>query len=164
MYEPGVVIREASEKDVEEVARLIVRFYMFNEEFDPAWTAREDLKRATEIVKKSLEDPSTIVLVAEFDGSVIGVARAVIVDEPMLETSPIGVLKELYVKPEYRRRGIATGLIERMSGILHRKGARAIAAEFPSRNEVAETFYEKLSFRPFKSIYIRETREESRGE
>jgi ribosomal protein S18 acetylase RimI-like enzyme len=158
MQEPGVVIREASERDVEEVSRLIVRFYMFNEEFDPAWSSTEDLGRAAEIVKESLEDPNTILLVAEFEGAVIGVARAVIVEEPMLEISPIGILKELYVRPEYRRRGIATRLVEEMSEFLHKKGAKAIAAEFPSRNEVAEAFYEKISFRPFKSIYIRETR------
>jgi len=158
MHEPGVVIREATESDVEEAARLIVRFYMFNEEFDPAWASREDLERAASIVKEALEDPNTILLVAEFEGSIIGLVRAVIVEEPMLENSPIGVLKELYVKPEHRRRGVATRLVEEVNEILHRRGAKALAAEFPSRNSVAEAFYEKLAFRPFKSVYIRETR------
>ena len=157
MHEPGVVIREAMESDVEQAAGLLVRFYTFNEEFDPAWSAVESVEKAQEILRASLGDPSTIVLVAEFEGRIVGLARAFLVEEPMLANAPIGVLKELYVIPEMRRRGIATRLVEEMGEALRSKGAKALAAEFPARNMVAESFYEKLGFRPFKSVYIRET-------
>ncbi len=156
MYEPGIVIREARQEDAAEAARLVVRFYMFNEEFDPAWASREDLARAEEIVRKAMESSEEVLLVAEIGGSIVGVARAVLVEEPMLESSPLAVLKELYVKPEYRRRGVASKLVEEAFDYMKKLGAKVLAAEFPSQNEVATRFYEKLGFRPFKSVFIKE--------
>jgi ribosomal protein S18 acetylase RimI-like enzyme len=156
VYEPGIVVREAQPGDAREIAALIVRFYMLNEEFDPAWTAVESVEAAERLAKRAIEAEDEVVLVAEVGGVIAGVARAVLVDEPMLSNSPLAVLKELYVKPEYRRRGIASKLVEEAFNHLKKLGAKVLAAEFPSQNEVAERFYEKLGFRPFKSVYIRE--------
>ncbi|MEB3851927.1 MAG: GNAT family N-acetyltransferase [Desulfurococcales archaeon] len=156
MYEPSVVVRKALPDDIPKAADLIYRFYLFNEEFDPAWAAVEDRSRAEELARNAVESEREILLVAEENGEVVGVARAVLEENPMLEASPLAVLKELYVKPEYRRRGIASLLVEEAFRALQEAGARALAAEFPAQNRVAKSFYEKLGFRAFRSVYIRE--------
>jgi len=154
--EPGVVVRQARREDLEEIAGLIVRFYRFNEEFDSAWVSTESMDRARNVIEDILSDERNLLLVAEYDGRIVGVIRSELQDEPMLVNSPIAVVKELYVIPEYRRRGIATKLIEETRRILEGRGAKILAAEFPAHNEVAKSFYEKLGFRPFKSVYISE--------
>lgn len=156
MYEPGVVVRRASERDLDDVAELMIRFYRFNEEFDPAWTlGEEDPDKVKGILAEYMER-GDLILVAEVEGRVVGFLRAGIVENKLLERSRIGLLRELYVKPEYRRRGIARKLIEEASEELKRRGAQLIAAEFPGLNVVAEDFYRKLGFRLYTSVFVRE--------
>jgi len=156
MYEPGVVIRRATEADAGSVAELMVRFYRFNEEFDPAWTLGLEDKGEVESIVKELISSDDLVLVAEVEGSVVGFLRASLIVNRLLERGRIGLMRELYVKPEFRRRGIAKRLIEEASEELRRRGANMIAAEFPGLNVVAENFYRKLGFRLYTSVYVKE--------
>jgi ribosomal protein S18 acetylase RimI-like enzyme len=158
LYEPGVSVRPPSRGDEEGLARLIYRFYAFNEEFDPAWAlgenAEEDARREAE--KLAAGETSDIVLVAEVDGELVGYVRGVIRRFPLLKDGAIGVITELYVHPKYRGRRIGAVLIERFSDEARRRGAVRIAAEVPSRNVVAEKFYEKLGFRRFMETFVKE--------
>ncbi len=157
MYEPSVVVREAGPGDVEVLSDYLVRFYRFNEEFDPAWSmARDAGEKARKVIESLLASEKDVVLVAEYDGKVVGFVRAEVRENPMLEAKRIGVIVELYVHPQYRRRGIAGTLVREAAEKLAGMGARLVAAEFPAANEVAESFYRKHGFRPFTSIYLRE--------
>jgi len=156
MYEPGVVIREIRVEDLDYVAPLVIRFYRFNEEFDPAWSTKElDSDFVKNILKERLESGDLLYL-AEVEGKVVGFLRAEVRTNPFLEKDKMVVIKELYVKPEYRRRGIARRLIEEANKALEKIGAKILAAEFPSLNTVADDFYKKLGFRRYLSTYIRE--------
>ncbi len=157
MAAPIVVRPPTSEEELERVAKLLVRFYRVNEEFDPLYTMVDNpLEPAKQMVKRYAEDPDSVLLVALYEGFVIGFIHGEVRRNPILRASPLGVLMELYVHPSYRRRGIATKLIEEASRRLREKGAVAIAAEFPHLNEIAVAFYRKLGFRPLTSVYIKE--------
>jgi len=155
---PSIIVRPpTSEEELERVAKLLIRFYRVNEEFDPLYTVVDDPREpALELVKRYAEDENSVLLVALYEGFVIGFIHGEIRRNPMLKASPLGVLMELYVHPSYRRRGVATRLIEEASRKLREKGAVAIAAEFPHLNEIAVSFYRKLGFRPLTSVYIKE--------
>lgn len=156
MYEPRIIIRRASEADVESIATLVVRFYMFNEEFDPAMEVSEDIKgKAIDIVRRRIESKE-LVLVATQEGKIVGYVYGVVTENPLLARKKIGVLKELYVIPEERGRGVATVLIENAMKELSSMGVSYVAVEFPTRNIVARKFYEKLGFREYMSIYLKE--------
>ncbi len=157
MYEPSVVVRRAEARDAEALAGLIERFYRFNEEFDPAWAvAAEAGEKALELAKAYITDENSVVLVAEADGRVVGFVRAEVRDRPMLEAGRIGVIVELYVHPQYRRRGVAGRLVDEALRQLAGRGVRVLGAEFPSANVIARRFYEKHGFRPYTSVYIRD--------
>ncbi|MEN2999250.1 MAG: GNAT family N-acetyltransferase [Acidilobaceae archaeon] len=156
MYEVNFVVRRAVEEDARELAKLMIRFYMFNEEFD---RAMEVSREAEEISLKIAEERirgNNLLLVATIDSKVVGYVYGAVLQNPLLVRKEIGVLKELYVAPGYRGMGIAKTLVEHASRELMNMGVRYIAAEFPSLNVVAEKFYEKLGFRRFVSIYLRE--------
>jgi len=51
---------------------------------------------------------------------------------------------------------IASKLVEEAQKELSSLGIAHIAAEFPSQNFVAQSFYTKLKFRSYSSIYLRE--------
>jgi ribosomal protein S18 acetylase RimI-like enzyme len=156
MFEPRVTIRRATEADVESLAVLIRRFYAFNEEFDPAMETAGDVRDKALEVARARVTGGDLLLVAVHEGRLVGYVYGSIVENPLLARRRIGVLKELYVVPEERGRGIATTLIEEAMKELSKIGVHYIAVEFPTRNIVAQKFYEKLGFRPYMSVYLRE--------
>ena len=156
MYEPGLYIREAAEKDLDRLARLIYRFYSFNEEFDPAWALDESAESIAKELAAEYLSSDDLVLVADYDNEVVGYIRVVISENRILASKRIGIIKELYVIPQYRGRGIASRLITEAQERLSDRGVKHISAEFPTANYVAEKFYKSLSFRPYLSTYLRE--------
>lgn len=157
MYEPSVIVRRAEERDLDDLAVMIERFYRFNEEFDPAWAVVSNAReRAAELARRYIKAEDSIVLVAEVDGRVVGFVRAEVRERPILESGRIGVLVELYVHPQYRRRGIAGMLVREASRQLAARGITVLGAEFPSANVIAKSFYEKHGFRPYLNVYIKD--------
>jgi ribosomal protein S18 acetylase RimI-like enzyme len=156
MYEPGIVIREAREEDIKKIAPMVIRFYRFNEEFDPAWSTKDlSLDDVEKILKERLA-AGDIILFAEVEDKAVGFLRAEINENPFLEKGRIVVVKELYVKPEFRRRGIAKRLINEVESLLRKYDAKMLAAELPALNVIANAFYKNLGFRNYLSVYIKE--------
>ena len=61
-------------------------------------------------------------------------------------------IDELYVKPDYRGRGIATRFIKQILGSKH--GAVAFQLEVTPTNTRAENYYRKLGFRKSKNLQL----------
>jgi GNAT superfamily N-acetyltransferase len=74
----------------------------------------------------------------------------------MLEKKVQAVVRELYVLPQHRGKGIASKLVEAMEKELASKGITVMTSEFPTANFIAERFYKAKGFRPYTSIYLRE--------
>jgi len=156
MYEPGVVVRPPRPGEEEALAGLILRFYMFNEEFDPAWAVTEDAEEAAREVAREYVAGKGYTLVAVSDGRIVGYLHLEVRENRMLAARRVGVITELYVHPSWRGRGVASLLVEEAQQLLDREGVPHIAAEFPTKNYVAERFYTKKRFRPYTSLYLRE--------
>ncbi|BAA79345.1 putative acetyltransferase [Aeropyrum pernix K1] len=158
MYERGVHVRPPRPGDKEVLAELIYRFYMLNEEFDPLWTLKDDAKEAAaaEAEKIVAGGGGEIVLVAQVAEEVVGYIRGYIREMPLLANGRMAVVKEIYVKPQARRLGLGSLLLERFSEEARRLGARAVAGEFPAQNAIAHRFYERLGFRSFMYTMIKE--------
>ncbi len=157
LHSSGIVIRYPRREEIEQIANLILRFYRVNEEFDPLYALKPDAdKVARKLAEKYLEDEKSVILIAVYGDKIVGLVRGEIRENPILESSPLGVVVELYVHPSYRRRGLARLLISEVAQKLKEKGAKAIAAEFPQLNEIALNFYKKLGFRPLTSVFVKE--------
>ncbi len=156
MYEPGINVRKPLPGDEEGLARLIKRFYLFNEEFDPAWAVVDNVDEAALERARAYIGGEGFTLVASLDERIVGYLHAVVRENPMLAIGRLAVITELYVEPTARGRGIATTLVEEAQRLLERQGITHIAAEFPTQNYVAENFYKSRKFRPYTSLYLRE--------
>ncbi|MEZ0249038.1 MAG: GNAT family N-acetyltransferase [Thermoproteus sp.] len=156
MY-PNIVIRAALESDVDAVADLIARLKRLNGEFDPLLKPVDDLVSASkDYAKSKISSPTSVVLVAEIDGKVIGVVVGDVEDRLFYEPRLAGVIREFYILPEFRRKGLGKRMMNEVIDALKRKGAQMIMADFPALNEIAVEFYKKLNFRPIESIYAKE--------
>lgn len=157
MYDPGVAVRRPNRGDVEDLASLIYRFYRLNEEFDPAWSLREDAAgEARRLAERLSASSDEMVYVAVVDGRVAGYARAAMREYPLLAKPRLAVVTELYVLPAYRGRGIGRLLIAEIMAEAGRRGAHAVAAEVPSRNMVALNIYREQGFREHMKTLIKE--------
>lgn len=151
----NIVIRHAQDGDVDAIAGLISRLKKLNEEFDPLLKTRADLTaKAKEYVKRSLQTDSSIVLVADYKGKVVGVIKADLVERLFYEPSNVLVISDLYVMPEFRRKGLGEKLINKLGEKVKGK-INMLMAEFPSLNRIAIDFYNKVGFRAMTNIYVK---------
>ncbi|MFB6470674.1 MAG: GNAT family N-acetyltransferase [Vulcanisaeta sp. AZ3] len=154
-----VTIREARESDVDNLMDLVVRLKRLNGEFDPLFSARNDCaERAREYLLNAIRDSkSHLVLVAEDYGKIIGVIKADIRERLFYSPSIEGAIVDFYIMPEYRRKGLGRQILEKAISLLRERGAQLITAEFPTQNQIAINFYNKMGFRSLISVYAKET-------
>ncbi|MGC8607270.1 MAG: GNAT family N-acetyltransferase [Vulcanisaeta sp.] len=154
-----VTLREARESDVETLIDLVVRLKRLNSEFDPLFSARNDCaERAREYLLNAIHDSKGhLILVAEDMGKIVGVLKADIRERLFYSPSIEGAIVDFYVMPEYRRKGLGKMMLEKAIAMLRERGAQLITAEFPTQNQIAINFYNKMGFRSLVSVYARET-------
>ncbi len=154
-----VTIREARENDVEVLVDLVVRLKRLNSEFDPLFSARNDCaERARGYLVNAIHNGKDhLLLVAEDMGKIVGFIKADIRERLFYSPSVEGAIVDFYIMPEYRRKGLGRMMLEKTIGILRERGAQLITAEFPTQNQIAINFYNKMGFRSLVSIYAKET-------
>jgi ribosomal protein S18 acetylase RimI-like enzyme len=141
-------IRHARPGDKLAITDLMVRIKKLNNEFDPLFKVREDLKSAAmKYVSETFGNPDKLMLVAEEGGKVVGVLRAEIRHRPFYEPGREGFITEFYILPEFRRKALGHLILDKASGELKKMGAQIVVADVPSQNEIAVRFYTKRGFR-----------------
>ncbi len=157
MFDTGIVIRKPINNDLQGLAELVYRFYAFNEEFDSSWAIAPNARElAKKLAEDMINDPNISVYIADYDNIISGYIKSITIENPLLIHNKIEVIKELYVKPQMRRTGIASLLIQKISEEISKKGIKYIAVEFPVQNWIATDLYKKLGFRPYSTTYIKE--------
>lgn len=99
-----------------------------------------------EYLDKLLAREDFIPLVAVADGKVVGGLAAYVLQKFEQERSEIYIY-DLAVLEEYRRRGIATGLIKKLREIARERGAWVIYVQADDGDEPAIKLYESLGVR-----------------
>ncbi len=159
MYaETGVTIRKPTESDIQGLAELLLRFYSLNEEFEPHLVVADNAKELSVEEARRIAQGSEgdMAFVAVMGSDVVGYVRIRLDENNMLHENKLAIITELYVRPEQRRYGIATSLVERVKQEVRRMGLSHVAVEFPASNYVAQDMYTKMGFRPYKVQYISE--------
>lgn len=147
-------VRLAEARDREQIIELLIRSKRLNEEFDPLLKLSNHLREAiAKYIDDSLSSTDSLLVVAEGGGRLIGVLKADIVRRIFYDPPFEGIIKELYILPEFRRKGLGRDLVAEASRILRERGAGLITAEFPSMHKLAAEFYERIGFRPIFSKY-----------
>ena len=149
-------IRRAHKADVPAAADLIVRTKRLNSEFDPLFVVAKNAKSSSErYASATLEAKDRFLLVAVEGTKVVGVIRAELRARIFYEPGMEGLITDFYMLPEFRRRALGAKMLERASTELKKMGAQIIVAEFPSRNEIAASFYTKRGFRSIVQLFAK---------
>ena len=138
-----MIVAQMKEKHVAQVAEL--ERLCFGK---AAWSERS--------VASELTNELSLWLVAEDEDKVLGYVGSQTV---MGETDMMNVA----VHPDYRKQGIATGLIVGLIGVLKHRGSHCLTLEVRASNEPAKKLYEGLGFHEIgvRKNYYRNPKEDA---
>ena len=100
---------------------------------------------------KLMRDPDTFLAVAELDGRVVGVTNCGLLrmgDYPQKHPITSLLVRGLVVRPELRRRRIATALVEKAIEWARANGATEVQANVYDFNQPAAAFFAALGLAP----------------
>ena len=96
---------------------------------------------SAEMIRSELENPSCLYLAALEGDTLLGyIGVQTVLDE--------GYINNVAVRPEYRRRGIASALISLLIEQAREIGLAFLTLEVRASNDAARALYEKLGFSP----------------
>jgi putative acetyltransferase len=136
---PGVVIRTASNRDVEEVKRLV---FSVMEEFglppDPGGLDAD----LDDIERNYLHPGGLFEVVETTDGTIIGTAGL------MIRGNGVAELRKMYLRKDYRGKGIGRTLLEHMLAHARKVGIKEVELETNSSLQDAIRLYVGYGFQP----------------
>ena len=146
----GLSIRSATIGDAQAIAVFHVKVwrqtYRDLAPADAHAVLDEHYRRRQWNEKLSSNDGNPLVLVAEIDGSIVGIGAAGAPSDPVFNGR--GEIKFLYVDPRFQRRGIGRQLLARLATHLGRLRYPGAALSVVDGNDVAIAFYAALHGRP----------------
>ena len=149
MSEPPV--RRATAADVPALGRLGALLVQEHHEFDSRrflGVTGNTAELYASFLSEQLADPHAVVLVAEWDGAVVGYAYGAIEGyDYMALRGPAAVLHDLIVDPEHRGRGVGRALLNAALGALAAHRAPRVVLSTAHRNDSAQRFFERAGFR-----------------
>ena len=151
-------VRKATRKDRAAVVDMWMRLAEYHAALDPVYRPSPKAPRVfAKFLKRCLKANDALVLLAEIDGSPVGMCTALIDDNPQVfETTRFGRLADLYVDAAYRCRGVGTQLLREAQRWLADNGINVCRASAAEQNPALENFWLKSGF--FRRIAILENR------
>ena len=134
-----IIVREATDKDADGIIKVLMSTKL-NEE---TWGGNEIF--VTENLQKRLSNKQFIVLVAEFNSSIVGFVDCAVFPS-FWECQKQGLIIDLFVHRAYQSKGVGSELLE---ALIKRANAESIAELHVStewKNAKARKVYDKFGF------------------
>jgi GNAT superfamily N-acetyltransferase len=144
----GPSIRPAIEADLPVITGMFQELAVLQEPwrvFPPRSNVTEEMRRR---FHADLADPDAVVLVAEQDGRVIGMAAGH-VHKPSMMSGELAVeLGSVFVEPAHRGRGVAAALTAEVARFAQERGVERITLKTFAQNAEALLAWERMGFEP----------------
>jgi GNAT superfamily N-acetyltransferase len=142
-------------RDLGEFRALNVEHQNFSRSLEPSWP--EGVKVVDDYVAYLLADCEKRnggVLMAEADGGIAGFICVVTTMGPGSPDDPatFAWVHDIFVRPAYRRRGIARALMAAAEDFVRSRGARELRLGVIDRNADARAMYGDLGFRDYLRV------------
>jgi ribosomal protein S18 acetylase RimI-like enzyme len=132
-------VRKGKRGDVEALAKIL------HESLPRDFGSVEEARNC---VRRWLKEMSEYTIVAEYNGSPVGVSLLSREIAPVIDKN-LAMLCYIAVDERFRGRGVGRGLVERACEVLRGKGKRSMEVDVSVRNISARIFYTKMGFYPF---------------
>ena len=145
-----VEIRRATSRDIGGILPIWGELADFHSALDPAFRpAPQWAREYATYLRALLARDDALAVVARDGDRIVGYAVGRITSMPaFFAQRQRGYIHDVYVRPEYRRRGIGRRLVAEILTWLRRRGVTLVELTVAARNE-ALPFWEKLGFRVY---------------
>jgi GNAT superfamily N-acetyltransferase len=137
--------------DAEAIGQMWSELVDYHRELDSNLpvAAENGVRRYAQLLVQRLDDPYTRVFIAEDQGKPVGFVLGMIVDlvPDIFAQEPCGFLADIYVQPDYRRRGIGHGLVNAIVAWFKERGASYFDWQVASLNADGIAFWRALGGR-----------------
>jgi len=143
----NIKIREARVSDTAMLAGMLAELFSIEDDFEI-----DSSKQKTALNIITGGSTGGVILIAETDSAAAGMINL----QKVVSTASGGfsvLMEDLYVRPEYRKRGIGTMLVEKAVQWGKEHGAVRIQLAADSRNTPALDFYSKTGFSKSNMIF-----------
>lgn len=145
-----VLIREARKSDLDALVSLRVALQRHVEQSNPhLWQLTDEgetiMKKE---VKTMLEEEGKSTIVAQTNEKLVGFACGNIQEHERYSPRRAGQIETIFVRNDWRRRGIGTQLVSALCRFFDSKNIQEITLRFALGNKEAENFWKTLGFQP----------------
>ncbi len=156
-----VEIRRATLKDVKEILPVWGELAVFHSTLDPAFTPSAQWPREYGAYLRSLMTrDDAIAVVARDAGEIVGYAVGrVTMLPPFFEQRYRGYIHDVFVKPQFRRRGVGRRLVDAILQWLRQQEVLLVELTVATNNE-AVAFWKRLGF----SVYMQQMKKDLQDE
>jgi len=103
------------------------------------------------------EEDENQILIAENDGKIVGFIKIkILVTHPLVSNIKCSLISDMYVLPEFRRKGIASTLMNRVFEYVKSKGVTHVRLNVMESNIPAYNLYEKMGFVDYSIIMMKQ--------
>jgi GNAT superfamily N-acetyltransferase len=144
----GPSIRPAIETDLPVIIEMFQELAVLQKPwrvFAPRSNVTEEMRRR---FHADLADPDAVVLVAEQDGRIIGMAAGHVHKPSMMSEDLAVELGSVFVEPAHRARGVAAALTAEVARFAQDRGVERITLKTFAQNEEALLAWQRLGFEP----------------
>lgn len=150
-----MITRIAEEKDIPEIARLLLHVHGVHSEKRPDIFKRGSRKYTDEELKELLNDGLYRIFVAEDSGDIAGYIFCILEvtenDKSLADRKNL-YIDDLCVDPSYQRQGVGTLLLEKARVCAREEKCNSVTLNVWELNEGAMKFYEKAGFKVMKTV------------
>ena len=145
-------VRQAVERDFEELARLMVALHTELAPFEPLKKMRKDaLDYAFLKMRRFVSEKDRVVFAAEEKGHLVGyVAGKIEKRERIFGACEYGYVADIYVVPALRKKGIAALLMDAVEKFFIGRKMQYLELQVLSGNAAALGFYEKRGWSEYR--------------
>jgi len=146
-----IEVRDATRADLKEVLALWTELAEYHsglsDHFELAWDGR---RRWSKYLASKFKEISTKLVVAEEDGRLVGFLLCLLSpNSPVFAERKIGVISDVYVVPERRKRGVTKLMFDYAVKWLRKNKVRTIQLGVAAANPEAIAVWRKMGFEPF---------------
>ena len=148
---PGYTVRAALHADLDTVTNLLLALQDHLEASNPDLWRMDDGARANlkGVTAGRLSAASGCALVAEHQADgVVGIIFGRVVTNNRYNPPRAGMIDQLFVHADHRRRGVASLLVGAVCGFFAAQGAEDLSLRYVAGNQEASAFWAALGFTP----------------
>jgi GNAT superfamily N-acetyltransferase len=153
----GITIRKAVTQDVPSILELWKELMDFHKErdriFSRSATGHEGF---ADVITGHISSDISCVFVAEAGKDIVGYCLAFIEKyPPVLEIKEYGLVQDVAVTENHRRRGIGKRLLHEAQRWFSKNGVRRIEARVAATNKISTGFWSKMGFTPYlETVFV----------